>query len=154
MTDLQTQIESSTSDDVRAVLQRHFELIRATSPAESCHVMDPDAVLESDVVILGARRDGQLLAVGGLRAIGPDHGELKSMHTLQEARGQGAGKHVLWALLKHAQTMGFTKVSLETGSESPFQPARQMYQAHGFSECPPFADYVKDPLSVFMTRTL
>jgi putative acetyltransferase len=50
--------------------------------------------------------------------------------------------------------MGFTKVSLETGSESPFQPARQMYQAHGFSECPPFADYVKDPLSVFMTRTL
>ena len=92
MTDLQTQIEYSTSDDVRAVLQRHFELIRATSPAESCHVMDPDAVLESDVVIVGARRDGQLLAVGGLRAIGPDHGELKSMHTLQEARGAGRWK--------------------------------------------------------------
>ena len=53
MTDLQTQIESSTSDDVRAVLQRHFELMRATSPAESCHVMDPDAVLEADVVIVG-----------------------------------------------------------------------------------------------------
>ena len=154
MTDLQTQIESSTSDDVRAALQRHFELMRATSPAESWHVMDPDAVLEADVVIVGARRDGQLLAVGGLKAIGPDHGELKSMHTLQEVRGQGAGKHMLRALLKHAQTMGFTKVSLETGSDSPFEPARQMYQARGFSECPPFADYATDPLSVFMTGTL
>jgi hypothetical protein len=28
VTDLQTQIESSTSDDVWAVLQRHFELMR------------------------------------------------------------------------------------------------------------------------------
>ncbi|MDC1275648.1 hypothetical protein N8Z32_02535 [Ascidiaceihabitans sp.] len=88
MTDLQTQIESSTSDDVRAVLQRHFELMRATSPAESCHVMDPDAVLEADVVIVGARRDGQLLAVGGLKAIGPDHGELKSMHTCKRRGGR------------------------------------------------------------------
>ena len=26
--------------------------------------------------------------------------------------------------------------------------------AHGFAECPPFGDYVHDPLSVFMTRTL
>jgi hypothetical protein len=29
-----------------------------------------------------------------------------------------------------------------------------MCQAPGFSECPPFAYYFKDPLSVFMTRTL
>jgi putative acetyltransferase len=92
--------------------------------------------------------------VGGLKAIGPDYGEFKSMHTLQEARGQGAGKHLLRALLKHAQTMGFTKISLKIGSESPFEPARQMYQAHIFSECPPLANYVKEPLSVFMTRTL
>jgi putative acetyltransferase len=72
VTDLQTQIESPTSDDIRAVLQRHFELMRATSPAETFHVMDADALLEANIVIVGARRDGQLLAVGGLKAIGPD----------------------------------------------------------------------------------
>ena len=82
MTDLQTQIEFPTSDDIRAVLQRHFELMRATSPAETCHVMDADALLEADIVIVGARRDGQLLAVGGSKAIAPDYGELKFMHTL------------------------------------------------------------------------
>jgi putative acetyltransferase len=82
VTDLQTQIESPTSDDIRAVLQRHFELMWATSPAETCHVMDADALLEADIVIVGARRDGQLFAVGGLKAIEPDYGELKFMHTL------------------------------------------------------------------------
>ena len=46
--------------------------MRATSPAETYHVMDADALLEADIVIVGARRDGQLLAVGGLKAIGPD----------------------------------------------------------------------------------
>ena len=82
MTDLQTQIEFPTSDDIRAVLQRHFELMRATSSAETCHLMDADALLEADIIIVGARCDGQLLAVGGLKAIGPDYGELKFMHTL------------------------------------------------------------------------
>jgi putative acetyltransferase len=61
---------------------------------------------------------------------------------------------VLRPLLKHAQTIDFAKVSHETGSESSFEPAWQMYLAPGFSECPPFAYYFKDPLSVFMTRTL
>jgi putative acetyltransferase len=35
-----------------------------------------------------------------------------------------------------------------------FVPARTLYEQAGFSYCPPFGDYVEDPNSVFMTRTL
>jgi putative acetyltransferase len=43
------------------------------------------------------------------------------------------------------------RLSLETGSWDHFAPARALYRSHGFVECGPFADYVLDPNSVFMT---
>ena len=35
-----------------------------------------------------------------------------------------------------------------------FAPARRLYAAAGFRECAPFADYILDPNSVFMTKEL
>jgi putative acetyltransferase len=45
-------------------------------------------------------------------------------------------------------------LSLETGSPAYFDAARALYARHGFVECGPFADYVLDPYSVFMTLDL
>ena len=50
--------------------------------------------------------------------------------------------------------MGFTRLSLETGSAGFFAPARRLYEKFGFEYCGPFADYRPDPNSVFLTRTL
>ena len=46
------------------------------------------------------------------------------------------------------------RVSLETGSMDFFIPARALYTSFGFENCPPFADYIEDPNSVFMTKQL
>ncbi|HMM65526.1 MAG TPA: GNAT family N-acetyltransferase, partial [Dokdonella sp.] len=35
-----------------------------------------------------------------------------------------------------------------------FEPARALYERFGFDYCGPFADYVEDPYSVFMTKAL
>ncbi|HEY1847644.1 MAG TPA: hypothetical protein VGG37_00500 [Opitutaceae bacterium] len=45
-------------------------------------------------------------------------------------------------------------MSLETGAREYFAPARALYCAHGFVECPPFGDYRPDPNSIFMTLEL
>ena len=144
--------ETSEDHDVRALLQRHFDLMRATSPEESCHVMAPDAVADAGVVMLGLRKAGVLLAIGAYKSIAPDHGELKSMHTAAQARGQGAARKILDELLAHAKQAGLTRMSLETGTAEVFAAARALYAAHGFEECPPFGNYVKDPHSMFMTH--
>lgn len=154
MDTLTTTFETPESDDVRVVLQRHFQLMRDSSPEESCHVMDPDSLSDAGVVLMGVRRADVLLAVGGLKKLTEDHAELKSMHTVAEARGQGAGQRLLSALLEHAGAMGVTQVSLETGTDTMFQPAHRLYASQGFRECPPFGNYTLDPLSVFMTRTI
>ncbi|MCU1521170.1 MAG: family acetyltransferase [Arthrobacter sp.] len=44
--------------------------------------------------------------------------------------------------------------ALETGSREFFALARRLYHRHGFLECAPFAGYVLDPNSVFMSREL
>ena len=61
-------------------------------------------------------------------------------------------------MLRHiiavARARGMSRLSLETGASEYFLPARALYRSHGFLECPPFADYVLDPNSVFMSLDL
>lgn len=128
--------------------------MRATSPEESCHVMRPEALEEAGAYLCVAERDGDILGIGALAAIDAGAGELKSMHTAQEARGQGVARAILQALIDHARAEGLSSLSLETGSQEAFAAARALYAAHGFAFCPPFGAYVEDPLSVFMTRAL
>jgi putative acetyltransferase len=57
-------------------------------------------------------------------------------------------------LLDEAKRRGYERLSLETGSMAAFEPARRLYESHGFAYCGPFADYILDPNSVFMTIKL
>ena len=57
-------------------------------------------------------------------------------------------------LLAEAKRRSYRRLSLETGSGKAFEPARKLYVSFGFAYCEPFADYVEDPHSVFMTKQL
>ena len=61
---------------------------------------------------------------------------------------------MLGHIIEIARARGMTRLSLETGAQPYFDPARRLYEAYGFRECPPFGDYLLDPNSVFMTREL
>ena len=89
-----------------------------------------------------------------LKEVGPEHGELKSMRTDAAARGRGLGARLLEHVLAESARRGYRRVSLETGSQEFFRPARTLYAKYGFEECGPFGDYVLDPNSVFMTLEL
>lgn len=142
-----------SDDDVAALLDRHFRLMRSQSPAESCHVLPAEDLTAADVSLFALRDQGHLLAIGALRNFG-DWGELKSMHTAKEARGRGAGRAMLTALIQEARELGLKHLNLETGSGQEHLAARRLYENAGFSDCPPFGNYVADPLSVFMTCAL
>ncbi|MFD2439529.1 GNAT family N-acetyltransferase [Paracoccus kondratievae] len=92
--------------------------------------------------------------MGAVKRIGPDHGEIKSMHVLTEARGRGHSRRMLEALIAYARAEGMARLSLETGVQPTFIAARGLYARAGFVECLPFGDYQPDPNSVFMTIAL
>lgn len=148
------QRDDPRRDDVLALLTDHLTDMRATSPPESVHALDPDALAHASVTFWTARRDGVLLGCAALKHHDADLAEIKSMRTSAAARRTGVGVALLAVVLAHARRSGYRRVNLETGSQDFFAPARTLYARHGFVECPPFAAYRPDPNSVFMTLDL
>ena len=142
--------------DPRVVDLLHIHLTRAraeTAPG-SAQALDLAELQSPDISFWTIWDDETLLGVGALKRLSGDHGEIKSMYTAQSMRGRGAGSTMLRHIIATARASGMSRLSLETGSWEYFQPARVFYRSHGFVECPPFADYVLDPNSVFMSLDL
>ncbi len=150
------QIVEGGLDHPRVVelLQAHFTRSLAETAPGSAHALDLSGLKSPDVTFWSAWEDETLVGVGALKSLSADHGEVKSMHTVEAARGRGVGSAMLRHIVEAARARGMSRLSLETGSWPYFAPARALYARHGFVECPPFCDYVEDPNSVFMTRSL
>ena len=136
------------------LLTDHLADMFATSPAESVHALDVSGLSAPGVAFWTIADGDELVGCVALKELDAEHGELKSMRTDAAARGQGLGALLLEHVLDEAARRGYRRVSLETGSQDFFRPARTLYAKYGFRECGPFAEYVPDPNSVFMTLEL
>lgn len=147
-------LDDPASPDVSALLSEHLADMFATSPRQSVHALDVSALKVPEVTFWTARADGVLLGCGALKELSADLGEIKSMRTVTAARGQGVGAAMVEHLVGTARGRGYSRLSLETGSQDYFAPARRMYERHGFVASGPFADYPVDPNSAFFTLAL
>ena len=145
--------DDAGAEDVRALLERHLDWTHTHSPPEDVHALDPEGLLDPAIVFFTAREGGTLLGTGALKLDGAQ-AEIKSMHTLDAARGRGVARAVLERLLVEARERGCERVNLETGSMTAFAPARRLYEAAGFTYTGPFGSYDESPYSTFMTRGL
>ena len=150
------QIARADLDDPRVVelLTTHAMRARAETGRGSAHALDVSGLKAPDIQVFAAWEGERLLAVGAIRTLTPDHGEVKAMHTAEAARRAGAGGAILSHLIATARAAGMGRLSLETGAWPYFEPARTFYRRHGFIDCGPFGDYQPDPNSVFMTMLL
>jgi putative acetyltransferase len=136
---------------VRDLVERHLIFGRSFTPPEDAHALEVDELLDARIALFAAREGEKVLAVGALKEIEDGHGELKTMHTAEAARGRGIGRAMLDHLLAEARSRGYRRVSLETGTMDAFAPARALYEGAGFTPCPPFGDYRQSPYSVYLT---
>jgi putative acetyltransferase len=136
------------------LLHVHLTNSRAQTAPGSDHALDATGLQSPDISFWTIWEDETLLGLGALKRLSPDHGEVKSMHTAQSMRRRGAARAMLGHIIAAARARGMSRLSLETGSWEYFWPAHALYKSHGFVECPPFADYVPDPNSVFMSLDL
>lgn len=150
------QITPGDLTDARVVdlLLYHLTSARAQTAPGSAHALDLNGLQSPDITFWTAWDGETLVAIGALKQISQDHGEVKSMHTVEAARRKGVGSAMLRYIIAYARSRAISRLSLETGSWDYFRPAVALYRKHGFTECPPFADYVPDPNSIFMTLHL
>ncbi|WP_085299784.1 GNAT family N-acetyltransferase [Cognaticolwellia mytili] len=140
--------------EVIRLLEEHLTDMYATSPAESVHALDVDALKDPTITFYSCWQNGELLGCAALRELNANHVELKSMRTATNARNLGVASTLLKHLLSVATERGYKKISLETGSMDFFKPARALYKNFGFEYCGPFGDYQLDENSRFMMRNV
>lgn len=152
--DLQIRVDDLTDPRIAAFLEEHLNELRPTSPPKSRHALDLDGLRKPEITFWSAWDGADLVGCGAIKRLDAEHVELKSMRTAPSRRGQGIGRQILQFIVEETRRCGYRRISLETGSMEFFEPARILYERHGFEYCPPFADYKPDPNSVFMTLSV
>ncbi len=148
------RLDDLSEPAVQALLAEHLESMYQLSPPESVHALDIEALRRPEITFWTAWAGNELLGCGALKELDRFHGEVKSMRTSLVHRRKGVARKILTRIIEEARKRSYVRLSLETGSAQAFEPARRLYESFGFTYCAPFADYIEDPNSVFMTLTL
>ncbi len=151
---MKIKIDDLEGSEIHALLREHLQSMALHSPPESGHALDIEALREPGITFWTVWESGELLGCGALKELDSQHAEIKSMRTSASHLRKGVARNLLNYMLEEAKRRGYKRLSLETGSAEAFEPARRLYADFGFTYCEPFADYVEDPYSVFMTREL
>lgn len=151
---MEIKIDDLSGGEVIELLEEHLADMYATSPPESVHALDLAGLKSPEITFFSAWKGSQLLGCVAIKELDTQHAELKSMRTSQFARKSGVASKLLQHVLDTATARQYRRISLETGSEDYFKPARNLYQKFGFGYCEPFANYVLDPHSHFMSIEL
>lgn len=152
---MEIAIDDLTSPEIIELLESHVaEMRRVTANPESVHALDLDGLRRSEVTFWSLRDGARIAGCGAIKRLDATHAEIKSMRTSTSYQRQGIAARILAHIEAASVSMGLTRLSLETGAEDFFAPARALYLRSGFAYCEPFADYVLDPLSVFMTKAI
>ncbi len=151
---MQIRVDDLSGSEIAGLLEEHLANMSENSPPESMHALGLEELRKPEITFWTAWEGNELLGCGALKELSPAHGEIKSMRTATAHRRKGVAARLLEHILDEARRRSYTRVSLETGSMEAFAPALRLYERFGFTRCRPFADYVEDPNSVFMTKEL
>ncbi|ENQ8065677.1 GNAT family N-acetyltransferase [Vibrio parahaemolyticus] len=151
---MRIEIDNLERQQVLALLEEHLQDMYATSPPESVHALDVSKLKLPSITFWTGWDGEQLLGCVAMSQLEDGHAELKSMRTTPSARKQGVASRLLNHVIEQAKHQGIQRLSLETGSMAFFEPARRLYEKHGFVYCEPFGDYQPDPNSRFMALAL
>lgn len=118
-----------------AELARRFE--EGFDPARSIPA-DDDELRPPNGAFLLASTDGEPVACGAVKVIGPGIGSIKRMWVSESVRGLGFGRRMLAALEQEAQSLGLGVVRLET--HRSLEEAIDLYRSSGYREVARFND--------------
>jgi len=151
---LEIRRDDLTGPEIAALLREHLRSLSALSPPESMHALDLEGLRKPEITFWSVWQGSALTGCGALKEVDPRHGEIKSMRTAAAHLRKGVASRLMLHILEEARRRSYRRLSLETGSMAEFVPAHRLYARFGFRPCGPFADYVEDPNSVFMTLEL
>ena len=137
-------------DRVLALREVHLAGLHANSPPEAVFALDLSGLQRADVSFYTVWEGEALLAMGALKELAPDAGEVKSMRTAEPYLRRGAAALLLNHIISVARSRQYRRLSLETGTGDAFEPALALYRGCGFRSGEAFSDYEPSVFSQFL----
>ena len=140
------------SPEVLALLAESDAYYVNLYPAESNHLESSEDLKKPNVLFVGCRIDGELVASGAAKIIqdNDSYAEIKRVFVVDDHRGKGLSSKLMRFLETELQGRGVSLFRLETGVKQP--EALGLYRKLGYLERGPFGSYRADPYSVFMEK--
>ena len=135
-----------------ALLRASHALMAALFPPDENFALDIGELDRPGIVFLVAEGAGGAILGTGALALRDGYGEVKSMFTAPQARGQGVAARILEALEAEARAAGLTALKLETGEA--LEAAVRLYTRVGFRPSGPFGDYTENRTSRFYEKAI
>jgi putative acetyltransferase len=154
VTGLRIVLDDLSGPEIAAFLDEHVQDMRSITPLESKYALDLDGLRRPEITFWSVLDDQKVVGCAAIKRLDAGHAELKSMRTAPARKRGGIASRLLGYIITEAKGMGFTRLSLETGTDEFFRPARTLYEKFGFVYCEPFADYRPSAYNTFMTRAL
>ena len=148
------KIDDLSGPEVAQILMEHLAEMYAVSPPESVHALDLNKLRQRKISFWSVWDAKHLAGCGAIKEFEAGHAEIKSMRTANAYRGKGVAVKLMEHILSVAAERKYHRLSLETGPQEFFLPARKLYERFGFEYCGPFGDYAEDPYSAFMTKAI
>lgn len=134
------KLDDLTGSKVTALIREHLQGMTLISSPESIHALGVESLQKPDITFWSVWEGEELHGCGALKELEHQHGEVKSMRTASSHLRKGVAKRVLQHILEEAKQRGYRRLSLETGSQAAFEPARKLYSNLGFQFCHPYSD--------------
>ncbi len=138
------------NEQVVALLRAHLAGMHASGPPGSVYALDLEGLKVPEISFYTAWQGATLLGVGALKELEGDAGEIKSMRTDPAHVRRGVAAALLEHMLEVAEARGYRRLSLETGSGPPFDPALSFYRKYGFVNGEAFGGYVASDFNQFL----
>jgi putative acetyltransferase len=150
--EIQIEFLDPQAADVKALVAVSDAFYEGLYPVESNHLETLDDLDKPNVLFVGCRVDGALVASGAAKLMDDDgdYAEIKRVFVVDDFRGRGLSARIMNFLETELQERGVWLLRLETGVRQP--EALGLYRKLGYFERGPFGAYGPDPLSVFMEK--
>jgi putative acetyltransferase len=153
-TNIDIRRDDLTGPEIADLLAEHLRSLFEVTPVKSRHALNVNELRKPEITFWSAWIGGELAGCVALKELDAEHGEVKSMRTAKSHLRRGIASALLAHIIFQAQRRGYRRLSLETGAMPYFKPAHALYRKFGFTDCGPFAGYVHDANSIFMTKEL
>ena len=150
--DIQIEYLDPQAADVKALVAVSDAFYEGLYPVESNHLEALDDLEKPNVLLMGCRIGGALVASGAAKLMDDDgdYAEIKRVFVLDDYRGRGLSARIMNHLESELQKRGVWLFRLETGVHQP--EALGLYRKLGYHQRGPYGAYGPDPLSVFMEK--